>query len=220
LSDRAPHRAATLGILLAGGSGRRFGGPKALAAFRGRTLLARALDELAASCDDVVVVAPAALALPVAPALLVEDDGAGPLSALVTGLEARPCDRALALAVDLPLVDRSHLARLLEEARRDGRAGEVGEALAWIPQVAGHPQPLAAVYAAGAAAKLRAALARGERALVPAALALPARVLDEAHLKALGIPPEALEDADTPADLARIEAGARRAAITDEEGRA
>ncbi|HEV2105150.1 MAG TPA: NTP transferase domain-containing protein, partial [Candidatus Eisenbacteria bacterium] len=58
-----------LGVLLAGGRGARLGagGPKALATLAGRTLLSRAHAILAAVCDAVVVVAPAALALPVAP---------------------------------------------------------------------------------------------------------------------------------------------------------
>lgn len=45
-----------LGAVLAGGRSTRFGSDKALAELGGRTLLARAVDALAAQCDAVVVV--------------------------------------------------------------------------------------------------------------------------------------------------------------------
>ena len=47
----------TAGLLLAAGAGTRFGGPKALVAFHGRSLVERGVDLLrAAGCDPVVVV--------------------------------------------------------------------------------------------------------------------------------------------------------------------
>src|SRR4029079_16985212 len=80
-----------LGVLIAGGAGERFGGPKALARFHGATLVARAHAVLAEVCDDVVVVAPETLDLPVPATSRVPDRiaGEGPLSALVAGLSAR-----------------------------------------------------------------------------------------------------------------------------------
>jgi len=187
-----------LGILVAGGSGERFGGPKALARFRGRTLVERAHDVLAAACGEVIVVVPPELELPVPARERVADRlaNAGPLSALVAGLESRSFELAFALAVDLPRIESAHVTALLDAWR--------GE-LALVPAPAARLQPLAAVYAPGAVPKLAAALASGARALVPAVLALEPRRLDEAALAALGIPLEALDDADTRAELARIE---------------
>lgn len=190
---------ATLGVLLAGGRGERFGAPKALARFRGITLVERACAALEAVCDDVVIVAPAGLALPVDGARRVADvyAGEGPLSALVAGLAARANTRALALAVDLPLLEPEHFRRLL---------GAAGIETALVPAPGGRMQPLAAVYAAGAAAPLRAALDRGERAAVPAVRALRPRLLDDAALESIGVPPACFTDADTPDALARLEA--------------
>jgi len=187
-----------LGVLLAGGRSERFGAPKALAIFRGRTLLDRAREELAAVCDVVVVVAPAGAALPLAAGERVADalPLEGPLSALVAGLEARPFTRALALAVDLPLLERGHLARLRDEA---------GEEAALVPAPEGRPQPLAGVYAARAAAPLRAALDRGVRAVTDAVRSLGPRLLDDAALERLGVPARLFADADTPEALARLE---------------
>ena len=188
-----------LGILIAGGRGVRFGGPKALVIFRGRTLVELARESLAAVCDEVVVVAPNGLDLPVPESERVADRGEheGPLSALVAGLEARSFTCALALAVDLPRLDRSHLARLLAAWSNDA---------ALVPLFAGRLQPLAAVYSPASGAALRARVEAGERALVPAVTKLAPRTLDAEALRALGIPPEAFADADTPAELARLEA--------------
>ena len=188
----------TLGILLAGGLGERFGSPKALALFRGRTLLDRARAELAACCDEVVVVAPEDAALPIREDERVADaiPQAGPLSALVAALESRSFERAMVLAVDLPLFERTHMLRLMHA---------LGGDIAVVPAPGGRAQPLAAVYSARATSPLRAALDGGGRAVVRAVLALAPTLLDDARLSQIGIRPEALEDADTPADLKRME---------------
>src|SRR5439155_8105257 len=96
--------------------------PKALVRLAGVTLLERALAILSAVCDEVVVVAPAGLALP-APAARADPaspgaresgsapgvrrvndppDAAGPLAGVVAGLGARAFARAIVLGVDLP----------------------------------------------------------------------------------------------------------------------
>ncbi len=163
---------ATLGVLLAGGRGRRLGaaGPKALARLGGTTLLARTRALLAELCDEVVVVAPASLALPVPAAERVCDaePGDGPLAGVVAGLASRPFARALVLGVDFPLLT-AHLLRAL--------GGQLGDALAVLPAPDGLPQPLAAWYAPGAFAPLAASLAAGERSLLRALHALSPRIV-------------------------------------------
>lgn len=190
--------ASTLGILLAGGRGTRLGlgVPKALAPWSAGTLLSRALATLRDACDAVVVVAPPELALPVPAELRVFDPpgAAGPLAGLVAGLGARACARALALGVDLPLVDAG-LLRALGDRLADGPAV--------VPAPGGRAQPLAAWYAAEALAPLAAALARGERALVPAVLALSPRWVGDAELASLGAAPDSFLNVNTPGDLAR-----------------
>ena len=190
--------ASTLGILIAGGAGKRFGSPKALARFRGETLVARGRAVLAQSCDAVVVVAPASMALPVPAGERVADriEGAGPLAAIVAGLESRAFDRALVLGVDLPRFEVAHARRLLAAWREDA---------ALVPAPGGRAQPLASVFGPAAIAPLAAAIAAGRRALVPEVLALRPRLLDDAALVALDVPPACLEDADTPEALARLE---------------
>jgi molybdenum cofactor guanylyltransferase len=193
--------ATTLGILLAGGHGTRLGLglPKALARLGGMTLLERSRAVLGAACDDVVVVAPAALALPVPDAERVMDpEGSeGPLGGLVAGLAARPFQRAIVLGVDFPLM-RPGLLGVLAEM--------LGGHAAVLPLAGGMPQPLAAVYAPVAAGRLAACLAAGERAVMPAVAQLAPLVVRDEVLAGLDGGLECFLNVNVPGELARAEA--------------
>lgn len=185
----------TGGILLAGGRGERLGlgSPKALVEVGGRTLFERALETLGAVCDELVLLAPAAIDLPASPARRVEDEGKGPLAALVDGLRAAPWTRAVVLGVDLPFVTPEALLALCELR---------GDAPAVVPAPQGRPQPLAAWYWPAAFAAITRASAAGGRALVPAVLAASPRMVEDAELAALPGGSEAYFNLNTPDDLA------------------
>ena len=146
----------TLGVLLAGGRGSRLGAgrAKALVECAGVTLLERARLLVDALCDELVVIAPADMLLPLAAGERLDDppNVAGPLPAMIAGLRSREHDEALVLAVDLPLLDADTLARL--RARR-------GDTLAAIARPGGVAQPLAAWYSGRAHERLGAGLAAG-----------------------------------------------------------
>jgi molybdopterin-guanine dinucleotide biosynthesis protein A len=200
-----------LGVLVAGGAGRRLdvAGGKALVRLGGVTLLERALATLGAVCDACVIVAPAAMSLPPVAAQRVADvPGArGPLAGLAAGLAARPHERAIALGVDFPLMRPAALAALRDR---------LGSDVAVVPAPEGIPQPLAAVYAPAAAAALAAALARGARALIPAVLDLKPRLLGDAELAGLEGGLDNFFNLNTRDDLAaaerRFASAARRGA--------
>jgi molybdopterin-guanine dinucleotide biosynthesis protein A len=198
----------TLGVLLAGGRGRRLGAgiPKALVPCGGRTLLARAQATLDALCDTVVVVAPHDLDLPAASAVRIDDPPGtlGPLAAMVAGLGCQAFDEALVLAVDLPLVTASALAAL--RALR-------GDALAVIAAPGSLPQPLAAWYASGAHAALEAVLASGERSVIAACHALAPRLVGDDELATIPEGEGFQWNVNTVEDLERAERmlSARRA---------
>lgn len=177
------------GCVLAGGPGRRLGGPKAGALLAGRSLVERAVDLLDVRCGRVVVVTRPDVALPPlhAPVIFDRPGPDAPLVALVSAFAALDADDVLVLACDLPLAGPM-LDRLL--------AAPPGEAVAGVE--GGRLQPLCARY------PRRAALAVCERLLE--AGALPARGLPEA-LGARGIeaPVGALLNVNTPEDLARAE---------------
>lgn len=191
----------TLGVLLAGGRGRRMESatPKALLTCGGRTLLERALHTLAEVSDPVVVVAPRDLALPVPAAQRIVDPphAEGPLAAMVAGLGSRRFEEAVVFAVDLPLVSAPALLAL--RAQR-------GEALAVAAAPGGRLQPLAAWFAPAAFARLADSVTRGERAATAAVLALDPVVVGDAVLASLAGGIEAWRNVNTPADLAWAEA--------------
>jgi CTP:molybdopterin cytidylyltransferase MocA len=115
----------TAAIILAAGSGRRMGGPKALLWVEGDTLLRRAVrTALEAGCAPVVAVVGAWP--PDLDGLYVHtvpnpEAGEGMASSLRLGLAALPPDTpaALILAVDQPAVDAVLLRGLLALAARD-----------------------------------------------------------------------------------------------------
>lgn len=113
------------GLLLAAGSGSRFGGPKALFEWEGRSLLERGVDLLRqGGCDPVVVVlgASAELARPLAGDSLVvvaQDwaDGMGAsLRAGLAALEPSDAQACVVALVDQPLVGVAAVRRLVAVA--------------------------------------------------------------------------------------------------------
>ena len=94
---------SVLGVVLAGGQSTRFGSDKALAEWRGQTLLDRAVATLAQQCDAVIVAGRAE-----APAPIVPDrprPGMGPLAGLNGALHhalAHGYDAVLSVPVDRP----------------------------------------------------------------------------------------------------------------------
>jgi nicotine blue oxidoreductase len=186
------------GLVLAAGAGRRFGGPKPLAVYRGEPLVARALRSLAAACDAGVAVVVGAAGADVAaaaraavPAVRVVENpdwATGLAGSLRAGLAAQPADVAavLVLLADQPAVTPADLAAL--------RA-------AWLAD----PARIAAAGFAGTVG-VPAILPRGTW---PALAALPgdqgARAVIAAAADRVVVPlPNAARDVDTPDDLAGL----------------
>lgn len=195
-----------IGVLLAGGRGNRLGlgQPKALALLGGETLLARARATLAAVCDQVLVVAPPALDLPLpGSSLRAFDEGVGPLGGIAAACAAVAFERACVLGVDFPLVRPEALAAMLEL---------LDAAPAVVPAPGGRPQPLVAAYGREAIVALAGAYARGERSVVRAVQSLSPRFLAPAEIDALPGGHDNVFDVDTRDDLAEAERRLRRPA--------
>jgi molybdopterin-guanine dinucleotide biosynthesis protein A len=139
---------ALTGVLLVGGASRRFGSPKALAAYRGETLGERAWRLLDEACDEVIAVGKAAdgLALPFQ---LVDDgtDVRAPIAGVVAGLRAASHEIAVVLPVDCPALSAATVRRLGTEVA--------------VPQTG----PLPGAYTKSMLAELEARLQRGELSL-------------------------------------------------------
>jgi molybdopterin-guanine dinucleotide biosynthesis protein A len=128
------------------------------------------------------------------PQIADDPSGVGPiggLRALLLHARALKAERALALACDLPFIDRTVLEALnlpLNQAAR-------------VPFVAGRFQPLAAAYAPIATlAAIDRMLARGKHALMQVLAELGASV---ERIEGDAIFGESLRDWDTPEDITR-----------------
>lgn len=150
-----------IGVVLAGGAGRRIGGAKAIVELRGTPLVRYPLAALQAVLAEVVVVAKHGTALPPLPGVPIWLEPAlprHPLAGIVHALEGAGAAariegmarEILVSAGDLPFLTPSLVERLARE--------DAGGALAVVPRAGGRLQPLLARYGPAAHAPLAAAL--------------------------------------------------------------
>jgi molybdopterin-guanine dinucleotide biosynthesis protein A len=166
------------GVLLVGGSSRRFGSPKALARFNGTTFAEQAWGVLGTVCEERLAFGKAAdeLQLPFA----VHDDGIdvrAPLAGIIAGLRAARNEICVFLPVDVPFATPD-LVQALGEACEDAAVSQTG--------------PLPGAYARSALAILERRLAQGELALREALAELDTVTveLDPAQLVNVNVPEE------------------------------
>lgn len=180
------------GLVLAAGAGHRFGRPKALVVYEGRSLVERAAGTLAAAgCARTLVVlgASAEHVRVAAPTVVNPDWPSGMGSSLRTGLAAltgTPATAAVILLVDMPGVTAEAVRRVI--ARADADALAMG---GYDDGRRGHPVLLGRNHWAGVAA-----VALGDRG---------ARDYLRTHAAGLQVVPVADiaddRDIDTPSDL-------------------
>jgi molybdopterin-guanine dinucleotide biosynthesis protein A len=194
---------SSVGVLLAGGAARRFGGrPKGLARLNGARIADLALAALRAATGSQIVVANDPDAGRWFPDHRVVSDlvpGLGPLGGLATALHAAAGAPALVLAWDMPFVT----AELLTELRRRGETG----ATAVVP-VHGEErwaEPLCAWYAPEGLATCLALLDAGARragALFDALTGV--ETMGDADLARFGVPSRLFTSVDTPETLSAL----------------
>ncbi|MCO5167756.1 MAG: molybdenum cofactor guanylyltransferase [Planctomycetes bacterium] len=166
------------GVVLAGGVGRRMGGPKAfLPAPDGRPLVEAALDALrAAGAREVLVAAreaaPFLVLVPPVEVVLDRGPDLGPVAGLEAALRRTTTDWVLVVACDMPRLDPGVLRRVAEAAQ--GSAGR----LAVVPRAGDRLEPLHAAYHRHALPRVTAALDEGRLRLTEVVAALDPLVLD------------------------------------------
>lgn len=142
----------TVGVVLAGGLGRRMGGGKAIVQLRGRALLNHPVDALLEVLEEVAVVAKRDVELPgLDPRVAVWIEPPlprHPLAGIVQALRLAGGRPVFVAAGDLALLDRATVRRILET--------DPGPAAAVVPRVAGQLQPLCALYRPSALSGLAA----------------------------------------------------------------
>jgi molybdopterin-guanine dinucleotide biosynthesis protein A len=164
---------ATLAVL-AGGSSRRMGRPKALLPIGKGTLIEWVIERLAPAFAEVLVTGGPSSPLPQAlqPLLLLDEfTAAGPLAGIETALGAARHDRVLVVACDLPGATASLARRLVTLLERHD---------AVVPRLAGEPQPTLATYHRRARPVLRRRLRAGQLRVQEALTDLDVRWVDDA----------------------------------------
>ncbi len=197
---------AISGIVLAGGGSVRFGSDKLAALVGGSPLVHLAIAAVAAVATEVVLVVGAEDVLPLpgnlrVPLRIVRDDepGAGPLAALLTGLEKASAPRVLVVAGDMPTL----VPDLLRDLARRVCAVDV-DAVALRDGERTRPLPAAfrRASAIDAARSLRATGGSSLRALLTA---LRVDAVPECDWRSLDPAGASLLDIDRPEDLERAE---------------
>lgn len=177
-----------VGVVLAGGLGRRMGGDKAVVALRGRPLVHYPLAALGAVLDDLAVVAKRDTSLPALPPAveiwLDHDERFHPLVGLTTALRCAAGRSVVVVACDMPHVTTGVLRALLDAPA----------APAVVARADGRLQPLLARYAPEARPPLEAA---GPDESATAVIERLAPVV-------VDVPAEAVFNVNAPEDLLRM----------------
>lgn len=194
------------GLVLSGGHSRRMGQDKAAIQIDGRSQLERAM----ALLQPLVTRAYVSVRedqrnepLRARHAQIVDrGDVSGPAAGISAAQALEPAAAWLVIACDLPRLDASTLQQLV--ARRD----PARIAIAYRSAFDGLPEPLCAIYEPRAAAALAAFLAGGR--------ACPRKFLIESDALLLDSPnPEALDNMNTPEELAATRAATPRTSSAD-----
>jgi molybdopterin-guanine dinucleotide biosynthesis protein A len=186
-------------IILAGGDSQRMGRDKANLLLGEQTLLQRVIATMQKIFPYVIVSVRQPRPEIDLPQVCDEQPndgmpGAGPLAGVAAGLGHISTPWAFAVACDMPFVAPALVEQL-------GRFRSNHQAV--VPVVQGHPQTLAAFYAAGCLAAMRAQLAGGGKRSLRAALEqLQVRYVDETELLKADPALRSFFDLDTPQDVA------------------
>lgn len=183
------------GLVLAGGKSRRMGRDKALLLRDGSTQLQRAVELLGRHVDRVFVSTRADQQSDPErrrfPQIVDRYADVGPVAGILSALEAHPDVTWLVVACDLPNVDDGTIEFLLDHR------GEMQPFTAFASSHDGLPEPLCALYRPAALPVIRG--------FVEAGTICPRKILIRSGAQLLQQPnPAALENINTPADLARV----------------
>jgi molybdopterin-guanine dinucleotide biosynthesis protein A len=171
-----------IGVVLAGGVGRRIGGGKAVVELHGTPLIRYPLRALQAVLAEVVVVAKQRTPLPPLPGVPIWIEPAEPrhpLAGIVHALEAAGAASGVPGIARELLVSAGDLPFLAPELVERLAHLDAGGAPAVVPRAGGRLQPLLARYGPGAYASLAAALRQDPLPSVTEAVAaLEPRILE------------------------------------------
>jgi molybdopterin-guanine dinucleotide biosynthesis protein A len=198
-----------LGVLLAGGQSRRYGGePKALATVAGKTIAERAIRALQAATDRVVIVANEPeiyqrLGPDVRPDLRPGLGALGGIHTAVAWAQERGCRGALVAACDMPFLSPGLLQRLVEGSNASEVVAPASESRRGL-------EPLCAYYGVGCRFAIEAAIERGDRHVTSFFPHVEVRTLPAEVVARYGDPNLLFLNVNSPEDRERAEAAARK----------
>jgi molybdopterin-guanine dinucleotide biosynthesis protein A len=187
-----------IGVVLAGGSGRRFGRPKGGVSLGGISLAARAAQALAPLCRGVVVSIGPGATNPAPGYLPIEDPapgGRGPLAGIAAAFAATSRSDLLVLACDYPAIATDVLRALLAAAAREDEAVILCDALR-------RDHPLVGLWRRVLAPRVGEAVASGRHGVQALLAGCAVRRLGPAELVTLDLAAR-LVNVNEPADLER-----------------
>ncbi len=213
---------ALTGVLLAGGKGRRMGGPKAFLTLKGRPVLEWMVERLRSLCDEFLVVASMETITQSWPTLhkntgipLKEFDfltlrnpgvrvladnlpNCGPMGGILTGLAGASHPWAFVAACDSPLVT----ARLARVLLRHAEGAQIV-----VAEYEGRPQPLLALYHRSVGPQILERV-KGNRLKMMDLLkddAIRVHTVSEAEWRRWNVPPHTFINLNTPEDLDQVQ---------------
>ena len=179
-------------IIMAGGDSQRMGTDKANVTLGEKTLLQAVIATMRQLFPQVIVSVRQPRPGIDLPQVCDEQPNGGPLAGLAASLGKITTPWAFTVACDMPFVV-PEVVELLAGYRLQHQAV--------VPVVHGHPQPLAAFYAAGCLAPLRVSLAAQQKSLRGALQQLDVRYVDEAEMLQADPHLRSFFDLDTPQDV-------------------
>ncbi len=199
--------APPLGVVLAGGANRRFGGPKGLARVAGERIIDRVADALRGAADELLLVANAPDAaewLPGVPTIGDAIPGGGGLSGVHAAL-LRARRPVLVVAWDMPFVPAPLLRELARRCVSEAADACFPESLSPVGL-----EPFCACFAPSCLPALDVALRSGRAGGAQFARSLPRTAWLRAHeVAAFGDPARVFLSVNTTADLVRADAMGR-----------
>jgi molybdopterin-guanine dinucleotide biosynthesis protein A len=181
-------------FVLAGGKSTRMGKDKAFLEFKGRILLARALELAVGVTEEVRIVGdPRKFA---AFGRAIEDlyRERGPLGGIHAALKSSSTDLNLMLAVDLPFVQPNFLKYLISIARET-------KALAIVPRASDGLQPLCAVYRREFGQAAEQSLAQGKNKIDALFANVETRIIEPDELSHAGFTSQMFRNLNTPEEF-------------------
>jgi molybdopterin-guanine dinucleotide biosynthesis protein A len=194
--------------IIAGGQATRFGGrDKARLPIGGTSILERQLAALRGLVSHIIIIAndPGRFSETGIPVIGDLAAGSGALGGVYTAVSAAPDDRTLAVAGDMPFLDRGLLSRLIEL----GRLADVA-----VPHGRSGLQPLCATYSRACVPELRLRAETGRLRImdfIREASGLRVMEIGADELARLGDESVMFFNVNTPQDYARAEEIAARA---------